>query len=70
MHHACRLGIARKRAPDHRIESILHGERLVLAFDLGRIVEDYRALWLQRNRPGGLDDSVGRLERLVARYRA
>jgi hypothetical protein len=70
MHHACRLGIARKRAPDHRVESILHGERLVLAYDLGRIVEDYRELWLQRNRPGGLDDSVGRLERLVARYRA
>lgn len=70
MHHACRLGIARRRAPDHRVESILHGERLVLAYDLGRIVDEYRLQWLLRHRPGGLEDSVARLEQLVARYRA
>ena len=70
MRHACRFGIARKRAPDHRVESILHGERLVLAYDLDRILAEYRRLWLTRNRPGGLDDSVARMERLLARYRA
>jgi hexosaminidase len=30
-----------------------------------RLVEEHRRLWLARNRPGGLDDSVARLARIV-----
>jgi hypothetical protein len=36
------------------------GKAALLA-DLDAIEEEYRALWLARNRPGGLDDSAARL---------
>jgi hypothetical protein len=32
--------------------------------ELQRVMDEHRRLWLARNRPGGLEDSVGRLERL------
>jgi hexosaminidase len=32
-----------------------------LAAELDKLEADYRALWLERNRPGGLDDSAARL---------
>ena len=70
MLHACRLGIQRKRAADHHIEAIPRDERRSLSMDLERLVAEYRRLWLARNRPGGLDDSLRRLKGLLARYRA
>jgi hypothetical protein len=70
MLHACRFGIARRRAPGHLVESIPGDERRSLGMDLERIVEEYRRLWLRRNRPGGLDDSVARMKRLLERYHA
>ena len=36
--------------------------------DMQAIIAEYRQLWLARNRPGGLEDSVGRLERARADY--
>jgi hypothetical protein len=36
--------------------------------DMWAIIAEYRQLWLARNRPGGLDDSAGRLERARADY--
>jgi hypothetical protein len=30
------------------------------------IREEYRAVWLARSRPGGLDDSAARLDRIPA----
>lgn len=36
--------------------------------DMGEIIEEYRALWLERSRPGGLDDSARRLENAQADY--
>jgi hypothetical protein len=36
-----------------------------LRSELGKIVADYRDIWLARDRAGGLDDSVGRLERAL-----
>lgn len=38
-----------------------------LAAQLGDIITRYREIWLLRNRPGGLSDSVGRLEALLQR---
>jgi hypothetical protein len=32
------------------------------------LIGEYRQLWLARNRPGGLEDSAGRLERARADY--
>ncbi len=41
-----------------------------LAADLAAIETEYRTLWLARNRPGGLDDSVARLVKAAQRYTA
>jgi hypothetical protein len=68
MRHACRLGIARLEAPGKAVVSIPPANRAVLADDLARIADAYRRVWRQRNREGGLRESAGRLERLLALY--
>ncbi len=40
-----------------------------LARDMDEIIEEYCSIWLARNRPGGLKDSVARLERAREDYR-
>jgi hypothetical protein len=60
--HACRRGRwLRDRSRDS-------GARL--AAELDGIIERYKSLWLSRSRPGGLSDSVRRLERARADYDA
>lgn len=39
-----------------------------LARDLREAIESQRSAWLLRSRPGGLDDSVARLEKTLAEY--
>ncbi|MGQ0603377.1 MAG: hypothetical protein ACT4QE_16970 [Anaerolineales bacterium] len=39
-----------------------------LKTELQSLIEDYRALWLSRNRPGGLKDSAARFEKALADY--
>jgi hypothetical protein len=39
-----------------------------LRADLAGAIEEQRACWLERSRPGGLADSVGRLEETLATY--
>ena len=39
-----------------------------LAAEGRRLVEEHRRLWLARNRPGGLADSVAKLETALARH--
>ena len=68
--HACHLGIARAETGDRSIGELSGARRKELAGQLGPIIDEYRRLWLLRSRPGGLDDSAGRLERLLAAYRA
>ena len=41
-----------------------------LAADLEPLIETHRRLWLARNRPGGLEDSVAWLEHLLDCYRS
>ena len=57
-----RLGV------DGHIGSVPAGERARLGDELDALIERYRALWLARNRPGGLDDSVSWLENLRRTY--
>jgi len=38
-----------------------------LRAELATFLEEYRALWLARSRPGGLRDSVRRFEELLSR---
>ncbi|HKO93660.1 MAG TPA: beta-N-acetylhexosaminidase, partial [Polyangiaceae bacterium] len=67
---ACRLGIARSAAGNTDAPAALPGpRRAALAVELGSLIEQHRALWLQRNRPGGLDDSARRLENLLQSLR-
>jgi hexosaminidase len=68
MDHACRLGIARLEAVDNAMVNIPMKTREQLARELERLIEEYKRVWLSRNRPGGLKDSVGRLEKLFGLY--
>jgi hypothetical protein len=36
--------------------------------DLRQAIAEQRSCWLERSRPGGLDDSIARLERTLAKY--
>ncbi|GAB4562378.1 MAG: hypothetical protein Kow0047_10450 [Anaerolineae bacterium] len=66
--HGCRLGVARLQAEGGEISAIPESTRRALADELRQLIQAYRSVWLQRNRPGGLSDSVARLERLLALY--
>ena len=64
LRHACRrgrwlLGRASEDAPEDAAD---------LARDLSKIIDEHRRLWLARNRPGGLRDSVARLAPPLADY--
>jgi hypothetical protein len=62
LRHACRRGLyAHNPSPELARE---------LAADMRGIISEYRAIWLARNRPGGLVDSVARLESALADYEA
>jgi hypothetical protein len=41
-----------------------------LDLDMQSFIEEYQGVWLKRNRPGGLPDSVARLEKTRMDYRA
>jgi hexosaminidase len=60
---------ARLRA-DGSLPGLPPATRRELAARLEPMLERHRALWMARNRPGGLPDSVGWLERLLTRYRS
>ncbi len=51
-----------------RLEDVDSGVRARLAEELGGLIETHRSNWLARNRPGGLDDSAGRLHALRRAY--
>jgi hypothetical protein len=59
----CRDGIARLRG-DGTLASIPGPARRELANELGPLIDTHRQLWLARNRPGGLADSVSWLQHL------
>jgi hexosaminidase len=64
MRHACRraaLALEPAEAADAGVVAALDQ-------DMRQIIEEYRQLWLARNRPGGLDDSAARLESARADY--
>jgi hypothetical protein len=53
---------------DGHLSSVAEDARDELARRLGVLIDRYRELWLNRNRPGGLDDSLGWLENLRSAY--
>ncbi len=69
MRHAAALGEARLAgAPEAQVHELPARVRQELAADLRRLIGALRETWLARNRPGGLKDSVARLERLLKLY--
>lgn len=62
-----RDALARLRAGG-RLDGVEAQQRSRFATELEPIAARHRELWLERNRPGGLDDSITRLERLRRAY--
>lgn len=69
MLHACELAELRFGSGVRSIAELEPRSREHLAEGLEPLIAEYRRLWLARSRPGGLDDSAGRLEELVRLYR-
>jgi len=69
MLHACNLAEARLAGGPRETGELPAATRQQLAGELSPIIEEYRQLWSTRSRAGGLADSSGRLERLLATYR-
>jgi hexosaminidase len=53
---------------DGNLASIPAADRSLLADDLGPVIAEHSRLWLARNRPGGLPDSLAWLEHLQGCY--
>lgn len=66
--HACKLGMARLVADGGEIAKIDPKVLKSLREDIARIIHEHERVWLARNRPGGLPDSVARLRKVLARY--
>jgi len=58
MRHACLRGFLAFESDAGKASKA----KLELGIDLAEIMTEYRALWLERNRPGGLEDSLARFE--------
>ncbi len=74
LRHAAALGVARIEAAragarQGEIAAIDAATRRGLAGELEPLIADYRRLWLQGSREGGLAESAGRLDQLLVRYR-
>lgn len=66
MRLACRLGIARLENGNGGTAQIPAAARHVLADELRPLIPEFRQVWLERNRSGGLKESAGHFERLLA----
>ena len=69
MLHAARLGAARFATPHLRTAEIPAPVRGTLVEELESLIQRYRRLWAARSRPGGLEDSAGRMTALLDSYR-
>ncbi len=64
---ACKLGIERLEiGRDRSATDLSTSIRAEIRSELAPLVEEYRWLWSQRSRPGGLSSSSARLERILA----
>lgn len=64
LRHACRRGLLHLEGDTARTLP----QRRRLRQDLREIVEEQRQIWLLRNRPGGLEDSLARFEPAMRDY--
>jgi hexosaminidase len=66
--HACRLAMVRLQAKNLAIPELPEDIRKSLADDWRGLMRDHQRLWLARNRPGGLNDSLARMQKLLNLY--
>ncbi len=64
LRHACRRGLLLRNDSDVDMDNL----RSVLDADMKEIIAEHKRIWLERNRPGGLDDSVKRFEATRVEY--
>jgi len=67
---ACKLGLARLEAGGVGTSQVPAAVRHTLAAELEPLIPEFRQLWLERNRCGGLKESAGHFERLLATLEA
>lgn len=67
MRHATRLASIRLQT-GLEIAELQQEIKRSLAHDLQQLLQDYRQVWHNRNRPGGLEDSIGPLVALLEQY--
>jgi hypothetical protein len=65
LRHACRRGLWVLGQAQGTEDAAL---RRHLAQDADRLIAEYTGIWQARNRPGGLKDSLARLERMRSDY--
>jgi hypothetical protein len=65
LRHACRRALLSLEQRPAKAAAL----RRELATDLREIAREYKRLWLARNRPGGLADSVARFDLARREYR-
>ncbi|MEL4308478.1 beta-N-acetylhexosaminidase [Joostella sp. CR20] len=66
--HGAHLGEARLKAKNYATENIPTAKKEALANELAPIIENQKQTWLLRNRNGGLDDSIEKLQDLLEYY--
>jgi hexosaminidase len=66
MRHACYRGFLAIETDPQKI-TVLSQQ---MSTDIKEIIDEYRLLWLSRNRPGGLEDSAARMEKMRGEYSA
>ncbi|MBT9549006.1 MAG: family 20 glycosylhydrolase [Candidatus Sericytochromatia bacterium] len=66
--HACRLAMVRLQAKNLAIPELPEDIRKSLADDWRGLMRDHQRLWLARNRPGGLNESLARMQKLLNLY--
>ena len=66
--HACRVMKNKLASKDGTLGEISGEERQFLIDDISRIIANHRELWMYRNRVGGLEDSVDKLQKILKYY--
>ncbi len=67
--HGIHLGYARLDAKNHDTKNIDENTKEDLINELTPIIVNHKKIWLLRNRPGGLEDSAGKMEDLLNYYK-
>lgn len=66
--HGIKLGVARLKAENFDTKNIPAERRKELSKELKTLIERHKALWVVRNREGGLKDSAAKMEDILAFY--